>query len=336
MVSVSSDLGAVAGWIAGLPRHLPRLPALTGPPEASQVINKEDLEELSPPPVHLDPQDELFLEKILYPCGLRRDFHSVLTTPRSVFGDLPRPTKSRVFLDLDTRQLIDISWHIELFHRQIYDQGSLSFVSANALLQRERYIDHTDPKGIIPLRADKWKFQKVGGPQSFDKGYVYDWNIQPEVTYMISINSLTPHQQRKAMTNPTLLAESHGLCPYLTIEYAKACKHEDAMRRIATASMVWLNQRRSIRKRAGSEVYTDLKHYAFTVSAVDAVVWEMVCTDADADGDGDGYVLRELGVCSLTNYIGLDRFVKWSNAVHAWGLGPYAEGFVEDVERYVA
>lgn len=281
---------------------------------------------------YLGPKDEQFAEEILQQCGLEIGIGQTASVG-SIFDGLQQPTESRVFIDLDDQRLHAIAMDICIFDIRRYDEDALAFLLSDFLLKRDHFIDPRGPKAITSLRRDKWKFHETG-PQIPGREYYYDWNMEPDVTYMVSTNMFDPRQRRRIRrlgVSSSLFAEPNGICPYLTIEYkstAKGGKSQDAMNQVAAASIVWLNSRRRIRARSGSTVYEDLRHYAFTFPSDQAIVWETLCTQ-------DGYVLRELDNCHLTTSEGLKRFIQWSNAIHAWGLGPNASTFNEDVENYL-
>lgn len=292
-----------------------------------------DLESTNQPnkgPKRLGPKDDLFKQEILLRSGLETAFGFPSATPHSVFGNLTRPIESQVFLNLDNQQLLDIARDIRIFHERCLDESSLAFILTDCLLRRDRFVHQGHPETkISSLRRDKWRFQKEGPRDFQDRYYTYDWDIEPDITYMASVNMFNPSQRRKVYTDSFLNAELFGICPYLTIGFrsAKGWREHDSVNQVTAATLIWLHQRQRIRKQSGSIDYRVLKHYAFTFISTRVGVWQVSCT-------ADGYLRRELDSCSLLTPEGLESFVQWNNAIHAWGLGLNAMTFKEDAENY--
>ena len=124
------------------------------------------------------------------------------------------------------------------------------------------------------------------------------------------------------------LAERDSVCPYLTIEYKsseKTGKKSHAMYQTAAASMLWLHQRKQIRD-ALSRSLDDLRHYAITIFDADYSI-------SETHFRGVQYHIRTLADGKLTKIDDLKGYIKWSNAIHTWGLGPNATSFKEDIQE---
>lgn len=279
---------------------------------------------------YVGPKDELFASEILRRCGLKNPIYPTATMG-SIFGGLQRPTESRVVIELDDQQLSAIATDVHIFETRRYDENTLAFLLVESLLKRDRFVDPFGPQTLLSLRRDRWKIDRAG-PEIPGHEYYYDWIIEPDATYMVSVNMFEPRQRERMWASAAdsfLLAEPHGVCPYLTVEYkstAKGGKAEDAVNQVTVASIIWLNQRRNIKARSGSTDYGDLRHYAVIFPSNQAIILETTCSE-------DGYVRRELDRCFLVRPEELKRFIQWSNAIHSWGLGPNASAFREDVEK---
>ncbi|MCJ1286383.1 hypothetical protein MMC26_005728 [Xylographa opegraphella] len=147
---------------------------------------------------------------------------------------------------------------------------------------------------------------------------------------MLAINRFDD-ELRRILSRPDLdwiLAEPHGVCPYLTLEYKcaeKSGKDSDAVCQIAVASVVWLTQRKKLREALGSSDMTDLRHYSIVLNSTKFRVWKTTCS-------GSGFSIQWIGTDSLGNPDGVQTYAEWWNAIHRWGLGPNAQSFKRDVE----
>lgn len=282
------------------------------------------------PRKYIGPKDKLFATEILESCGLESRIRGRTALVGDVIDNSQNLTSSGVILNIDDQRLSDIADDINAYNFRCYDENSLAFVLVDSLLKRDVFSCPGGPKATRSLRRDKWKIQHAG-PQISGNEYYYDWDIEPDATYMISIDMFDHNQRKNIARTSELFAESYGVCPYLTIEYksiAKGGKPQDALNQVAAASIVWLNHRKNIRRLIESTVFTDLKHYAFTFVSKHVTIWEVSCTE-------NGYLLWELDECSLVTIEGIKSFIEWSNAIHTWGLGPNATAFKEDAEEFL-
>ena len=242
-------------------------------------------------------------------------------------------TNSRVFLDPDTDSVREIARDFEVYHTRKYDENSLAFLASESLVLRDRYVGRHDAKALLSLRRDKRR-PSMAGPEIPSHTHYYDWAIEPDATYAVSINmfELELRKQMAMSIGSSLLVEPDGVCPYLTVEYKsteKGGRRSDAQNQLAAASVVWLNQRKQIRRQLKRTENTDLKHYSVIIISNHFEVWEMSC-------DGEGFNFRRLDKgLPLDSVEGVRRYVEWSNAIHAWGLGPHASAFRKDVEAFL-
>lgn len=281
---------------------------------------------------YIGPKHEQFAMKILQQCArLEIRIRGSTALIGDIIEDSQNPTRSNVILNISDQRLSTIANDINAYHFRCYDENSLAFVLVDSLLKRDNFTGPGGPKATISLRRDKWRIPHAGPQIGDENQYYYDWDVESDAIYMISMDMFDHHQRGKIAMTSELSAEPYGVCPYLTIDYmsmAKGGKPQDAVNQVAAAAIIWLKRRRNLRKLIGSIVYIDLKHYAFTFASKHVTIWEASCTQF-------GYLLWELDECSLATTEGLRSFVQWSNAIHAWGLGPNATAFKEDAEEFL-
>ena len=51
--------------------------------------------------------------------------------------------------------------------------------------------------------------------------------------------------------------------------------------------------------------------------------------------NGDGYIVRRHITKDMTCVDDLRLYIKWSNSIHAWGLGAHASSLKKDIEMLV-
>ena len=177
------------------------------------------------------------------------------------------------------------------------------------------------------VRRDKWK-PKKNGPSIPAGGYIYDWDIEPDVTYSVSIRMFDLEHRKELIKdqNHPWLAERFAVSPYLTIEYKcteKTGKYSDAKHQNTVASILWLHQRKELRQELGLP-YDDLKHFSITFIDARFTIWEARFKD-------DSYYIQYLSRGDLTTIDGLKLYIEWNNAIHSWGLGANADSFKNDI-----
>jgi len=286
----------------------------------------------------LGPKDKDFENKILAVVGV--DIYEGIQSlkPKDVFPDttqLDSRIKSKVFLDIDREEATEISSQFVQFHQREYDENTLTKIVVKELAPFDRLIARNGPEVVSSLCRDRWKPGKEGPlvPPQFE--HTYDWDIEPDMTYMPSINVLSP-DLRKALIRSGLdylLADPHGVSPYLTLEFKcseKTGKDSGAKCQIAVASVVWLYQRLQIKLALNNDDLDlgnmgDLQHYSVVLNSTGFQVWL-------TRYDGKDYQVKMIDAGSINRSEGIQTYVEWWNAIHAWGLGPNAQSFRKDVE----
>lgn len=193
---------------------------------------------------------------ILQPSQVRLRFSlKTNAAPDAVFGEQPGMPCSRSLLLFDATELEEIAEEITQYERRGYALGA---ICAKRLLVQEYLQSSAGPVRTTSLRKDRWKPYKPG-PNIESTVYFFDWDVEPDVTYAVSINQFDLHIRDRLQAAPLdrWLAEIEGSCPYLTIEYkcgAKKGKKLHTVYQNATASVIWLYQRRSMRRELGHDI----------------------------------------------------------------------------------
>ena len=250
-----------------------------------------------------------------------------------IFGEQSSTPDSCVILHKEDKQLEAIIQDFAAYLTRGYDEHTLFTICVNSIVLRDPFIntavDSQEPTITTSVRRDKWKPRK-DGPIIPTSQYKYDWDIEPDTTYAVSIQIFdAKHRMELARAErQPWLAESAAVCPYLTIEYKctdKTGKAIDAKNQITAASLLWLHQRKQIRQELGLTL-TDLRHYSITFVDHSYTIWEAHFKD-----DGS-YKVHNLSEGKLTTMDGLKLYIEWNNAIHTWGLGTNASSFKEDIE----
>ncbi len=286
----------------------------------------------------LGPKDKGFEKKILAVVGvdISEGFQSL--KPKDVFPETTqRDTRidSKIFLDIDREEATEISSQFVQFHQREYDENTLTKIEVKELAPFDRFIARNGPEVVRSLCRDRWKPGKEGPLVPSQLEHTYDWDIEPDMTYMVSINVLS-QDLRKALTRSgldDLLADPHGVSPYLTLEFKcseKTGKDSDAKCQTAAASVVWLYQRLQIKLALNSDALNpanlaDLQHYSIVLNSTGFQVWL-------ARYDGKDYQVKMIDAGPIYRPEGIETYVRWWNAIHAWGLGTNAQSFRKDVE----
>lgn len=283
------------------------------------------------------PKDVDLESAILNPCGVYLDGTGKPsnTTVEDAFGPQSKENSSRVFIHKDKKALQDITDDFGQYIKGHYDEHTLTMICTDSIVLRDRYIynDLTDDDTFIrAVRRDKWKPGKKGPPTS-GLIYSYDWDIEPDATYAVSIRMFDAKDRRRLKTVEwqRFLAEENAGCPYLTIEYKcseKTGKQSHATNQTAAASAIWLCQRNQIRDALGGSL-DDLRHYTIVIFDAQYTISEMRIEESRYDK-------RTLAVGSLTDTSGLEDYIQWSNAIHDWGLGLNASSFKKDIQSLLS
>ena len=269
-------------------------------------------------------------------CFLKKSLASSYSRPEDVpDSSLQQKSKldaTQVFLDIDQSEIPKMINQIQWFDDRAYDETTLTMDIARYFAPTDYYVSLDGPETVVSLCRYKWKPGKaLQGPSiPIKSGYTYDWDIEPDMTYMVSVN-LFPEDIRERMHTPDLLcvlAEPAGVCPYLTFEFKCAEKtgnKAEARCQIAAASLLWIYQRKQIRDMLQLSNTSDLRHYSIIIISTVFYVWVTLI-------DGSRFWVRNLDEGYLNKSEGIEKYVKWWNAIHTWGLGAHAQSFKKDVE----
>ncbi|MCJ1384190.1 hypothetical protein MMC17_007306 [Xylographa soralifera] len=280
---------------------------------------------------YLGPKDEYFESYILEPSNVQIQEGRIISKPEDILP-LEQPGESppsEVYLNITDATALTISDQLIISHQRKYDENALTKIVNKYLAPFESYVNKNQVQSVKSLCRDEYKPRKEGPSMPFTR-YTYDWDIKPDSTYMLALN-LFDDDLRKVLHRPELdwiLAEPHGVCPYLTLEYKcaeKAGKDSDAVCQIAVASVVWLVQRKKLREALGLSDIADLKHYSIILNSTHFQVWKTTCS-------GSSFSVQWVGKGSLDDSEGVHQYVEWWNAIHKWGLGSNAQSFKQDVE----
>ena len=280
------------------------------------------------------PRDPPFKDHILNRLGVRISLSApVGITPKDIFSKQELNLKSRVILDKGDDELMEIALDFAQWKRRSYDEHALTLMCSDSIVPRDRWSGvpnfGEDQNIRTSVRRDKWKPRKEG-PSIPSGDYIYDWDLEPDTTYGVSIRMFDV-EHRWELEHPDChpwLAESESMvCPYLTIAYKcteQAAKPSHATYQNAAASILWLHQRKRIRE-ALKLTFDGLKHFSVDIVDEKFTIWE-------ADFQSDFYYLREVANGNATSLDGLKCYIEWNNAIHTWGLGANADSFKEDIE----
>ena len=287
---------------------------------------------------YLGPKDELFETFILRSVGADIRDGLQLSKPEQIshdddgnYDDQSEPSfASKVYLSYENLDASHISSQFLQFHQRQYDENTLKKVFTKYLAPFDPFMLMYDPQTVISHCRDKWKPRKSGPNVPTISGYTYDWDLEPDMTYMVSLN-LFQEEIREEMRGPELvwlLAEAYGVAPYLTLEFKcteKSGKDSDAVCQIATASVIWIHQRQILKERLLLSDTVDLRHYSIVVNSINFQIWVTIF-------DGRKYRVQMIDRGSLDFSEGIEKYVKWWNGIHKWGLGANARSFKRDVE----
>ena len=281
------------------------------------------------------PRDQRFKDLILDPLGVYwADRPRSKGKPPLFLSSNPLP-QSRVIIKSDEKELERIMTDFTECKARQYDEHSLILICCDSIILRDGWVENAlanrnDQELIITsVRRDKWKPQKQG-PPSPESRFVYDWDLEPDTTYAVSIKMFSSGYRRKLHLDAfqSWVAEKDvSVCPYLTVEYKssdKGGKEAQATNQVIAAAVLWLYQRKDLRKTVG-EAFNGLSHFMITIVDSNYVISEARLED-------DEYIMRRHITGDLTWIDDLRLYIEWSNAIHAWGLGANASSFKKDIE----
>lgn len=278
------------------------------------------------------PRDKNFKTGVLFPTGIYisegcQDLRPEDLLPSSAHRDAS--IVSNTFLNIEPERGGKIASELLQYHQRGYDETAITKIITHTLAPFDYLVNPDDSTIVTSLCRDKWKPYQKGPVVSEERGYTYDWEIEPDMTYMASIN-IFDQNVREALRETRLgdfLAESHGVCPYLTVEYKcteKGGKDSIALNQMAVASVIWLHQRKQLKDALKSSDTGPLQHYSIKINATDFQVWV-------TKFDGKKYIFQMVDRDQFRRN-GIENYVKWWNAIHTWGLGPNAQSFKRDIE----
>ena len=284
------------------------------------------------------PRDQKFRDAILDPLGVCWAKRSRSKGKPPLFlNSQPLPV-SKVIIKSDDEDLERIATDFMECKVRQYDEHSLTLICCDSIILRDGWVenafaDKDDQELIIAsVRRDKWKPQKQG-PAIPESRFVYDWDLEPDATYAVSINMFNPGYRRKLHLDAFqfwVAEKDVSVCPYLTIEYKssdKGGKEAQATNQAIAAAISWLYQRKDLRKTVG-QAFNDLSHFMITLVDSSYVI-------SEARFEVDEYLMRRHITGDLTCIDDLKLYIEWSNAIHAWGLGANASSFKKDIETLV-
>ena len=250
-----------------------------------------------------------------------------------IFGKEPPTPESRVIIKKDDAELKKIMSDFTMCQTRQYDERTLFTVCTDSVVLREQFDDAPligeDQNMTVSVRRDWWK-PRLEGPNIPKNGYIYDWDMEPDTTYGVSTRMFDVKLRRelnRKECQPWLAECEAMVCPYLTVEYKcteKTGRSSDATYQNTAASILWLYQRKIMRQELGCSL-NGLKHFSVTFVDSNFTIWE-------AGFSEDLYSVRAIVRGAVTNMDGLKNYIKWSNAIHSWGLGANATSFKSDVE----
>ncbi|KAL9636840.1 MAG: hypothetical protein Q9164_002572 [Protoblastenia rupestris] len=295
------------------------------------------------------PRDQGFKDHILDPLGVIWADRPQLNSKPSLFLSSQPLLQSRVMIRSDDKDLERITMDFREYKARPYDEHSLSTLCWDSIILRDTWVENAlanrkpfDKEGklfmkdqepiMTSVRRDKWKPQKQG-PSMLGGRFVYDWDLEPDTTYAVSIRMFNLEYRKKLHLDAfqSWVAEKDvAVCPYLTVEYkcsGKGGKQTQATNQAIAAAVLWLYQRKNLRITIGKD-FDGLSHYLINIVDSMYVISQVRL-------EGNEYIMCEQVTGDLIRIDDLRLYVEWSNAIHAWGLGTNASTFKKDIETLV-
>ena len=280
------------------------------------------------------PKNAGFKTNILTPLGV------YITSSRpeaielgQIFDEVPPNPEGRVIIKKDDGELKKIMSDFTIYQTREYDERTLFTICTDSVVLRERFDEAPlfgdDQNRRVSVRRDWWRPRQKGPPIP-NKGFIYDWDMEPDTTYGVSTRMFDVKHRRelnRKECQPWLAECEAMVCPYLTVEYKcteKTGKSSDATYQNTAASILWLYQRKKMREDLGRSL-GGLKHFSVTFVDSNFTIWV-------ASFSENMYKVEAIVRGAVTSLDGLKSYIKWSNAIHSWGLGANADSFKSDVE----
>ena len=204
------------------------------------------------------PRDQNFKQQILDPLGVYwTDPPRAKYKPPLFLSSQPLP-QSRVIIGNDDENLKRITMDFAECKARQYNEHSLTLICCDSIILRDGLVgraltgNQDQELTLTSVRRDKWKPLKQG-PLSAESRYVYDWDLEPDTTYAVSVKMFNLEYRRKLhlVEFQYCVAEKDvSVCPYLTIEYKcseKGGKEAQATNQAIAAAVLWLFQRKCLR-----------------------------------------------------------------------------------------
>lgn len=272
-------------------------------------------------------------------------------------------TTSGTFVKLDQAAAERIASQFDLLCKRDHNGQDIRWLVDRFLALADDFVSAQGPKRVVSFRRNNWHLKKSGPEIPVEYGFTYDWVVQPDTTYSVSIKLFEPEVRvviRGRRDMIWLLADSASVCPYLTFEYKCAEKNgrdSEARNQIAVASALWLLQRQTLRTilrdtDAGSsdlhhtfdadnntsrqapdadrdsrrrDLDAEIHHYSIIINSTSYTIYR-------ASVDGPTYKIEPISDGKLNKAAGVLEFRDWINAIHRWGLGRNARLFRQEVE----
>ena len=147
--------------------------------------------------------------------------------------------QSKVMIRGDDRDLAGITMDFREYKARPYDEHALSTLCWDSIILRDKWVENVLDDGeafeneeelvvkdkepiITSMRRDKWKPQKQGPPMPEGSRFIYDWELEPDTSYAVSIRMFNLEYRKKLHLDAfqSWVAEQDvAVCPYLTVEY---------------------------------------------------------------------------------------------------------------------
>ena len=208
------------------------------------------------------PRDQGFKDHILDPLGVKWAKSFQLNgKPPQFLRSQPLP-QSKVIIGVDDTRLERLPMNFKVYKVRRYDEHTLSTLCWDSIILRDDWVENPlvdagvfkeeeepavlDEEPIkISVRRDKWKPQKQGPWMPEGSKFVYDWELEPDTSYAVSINMFDFEYRNKLHSDalqPWVAEKDVTVCPYLTVEYKcadKGGKEAQATNQAIAAAVLW-------------------------------------------------------------------------------------------------
>lgn len=216
------------------------VPSTTDTPSLAPSSNKRKRDHYSLLGIKfVGPRDQDFGTHILNPLGViwGRRPQFLNSKPPLFLVSQPLP-QSRVMIKSDDNNLERITMDFRDYKSRPYDEHALCTLCWDSIILRDTWVENwlddgeafSDEEELVvkdeepiltSVRRDKWKPQKQG-PSIPDGRFIYDWDLEPDTSYAVSIRMFNLEYRKKLHLDAfqSWVAEQDvSVCPYLTVEY---------------------------------------------------------------------------------------------------------------------